>query len=81
MRFPSQSVGVMRTTLVNAITAGVLPQASRFGSFGGFGGLGIEPLPPSCTECRYECTIVSCGPNCRFERCQDVCVSVPCVMG
>jgi hypothetical protein len=61
--------------------SGVRPQAFRGGFGGGFGGAGLDPLPPACSRCTWTCTVVSCGPGCREERCGDVCVSIPCSIG
>jgi hypothetical protein len=86
MKLPIQSVSVVRNPSVISVHAGVLPQqlfraVGGFGSFGGFGRLGLDPLPPQCSECRWTCQVVSCGPNCRREECFDLCRSVPCSIG
>ncbi len=64
----------------SAMSSSVMPQIGIGGSggFGRIGRLGLDPLPDSCSRCEYICTVVSCGPNCREERCADVCQSIPC---
>jgi hypothetical protein len=73
--------GVYRTGtsgIPPTLPSSVMPQAFR-GRIGGFGRLGtLEPRSPECSRCVFTCHEVSCGPNCREERCEDVCQSVPC---
>ena len=44
--------------------------------------LPIPEFPPDpgpvCRQCRKECRSVSCGPDCVTERCEWICVSIPC---
>jgi hypothetical protein len=67
--------------LSSALSHLIVPQAFLLGG-GGFGGspVGLDPLPPECSKCQWTCTVVSCGPGCRMEKCGDVCTSVPCAL-